>query len=104
MAYTKHTWVHNETITAANLNHIEKGIFDNDKAIREAITPVVLTETLTAGETTLTFTDESIAVATSLHLRTSSGVAPTAQSISGSTFTAVFEVQASDLQVSVEVK
>ena len=104
MAYQKHTWVHNETITAANLNHIEEGIFNNDKAIREAIAPVVLTETLAAGDTTVTFTDESIATATSLHLRTSSGIAPIAQSISGSTFTAVFEVQEADLIVSVEVK
>lgn len=104
MAYSKHTWVHNETITAANLNHIEQGIYENDQAIRHYVTPIFLTETLTAGETTVVFTSEDIIGADSITLYTDNGVAPTSQMVSGDTFTATFEAQAADMEVSIEVK
>lgn len=103
MAYSKHTWAHNETITAANLNHIEQGIYDNDQAIRHYVTPVFLTTTLTAGNTTVTFTNEKIVGADTIDLFTSNGVAPVSQSVSGSTYTAVFEAQSADIEVGIEV-
>ena len=66
--------------------------------------PLVLTTTLTAGNTTVTFTDGKIASATIISILTDTGIAPTAQSVSGSTYTATFEVQSADMEVAIEVK
>lgn len=66
--------------------------------------PTVFSDTLTAGNTTITFTDGKIAAANFISLYTSTGVAPLSQTISGSTYTAVFEVQSADMDVVIEVK
>lgn len=69
-----------------------------------AATPTILTSTLTAGSTSVTFTDGVIASATFINIMTSSGIAPTAQSVSGSTYTATFEAQSANIDVAIEVK
>ena len=66
--------------------------------------PTVFSDTLTAGNTTITFTDGKIAAANFISLYTSTGVAPLSQTISGSTYTAVFEVQSANMDVAIEVK
>ena len=102
--YTKHTWVHEEIITRQNLNHMEQGIYDNAQAIAAYVAPAVLTQTLTAGNTSLTFTDASISEATSINLLTAGGIAPISQTVSGSTYTVTFEAQSADMDVRIEVK
>jgi len=97
MAYNPHTWVHKETITASLLNHMEQGI-------AAAGASVILTTTLTAGTTTVTITDDSIANADVINVLTSTGIAPISQSVSVSTYTAVFEEQSADVEVGIEVK
>lgn len=104
MAYTKHTWIHNETITAANLNHIEEGIYNNAEAIARSIAPTFLSDTLLAGETTLTFTDDAIGEADFISIFTETGVAPLSQSVSATTYTATFEAQSADMEVQIEVR
>jgi len=103
MAYTKHIWTHEEVITRQNLNHMEQGIYDNSVAISQYVAAAVFQETLTAGNTTITITDDAIASATSIRLKTSNGIAPVSQLVSGSTYTATFVAQSSDLYVLVEV-
>lgn len=103
MAYVKHTWTHEEVITRQNLNHMEQGIYDNSVAISQFVAAAVFEATLVAGETTITITDDTIAVANSIRIKTSNGIAPTSQSVSGSTYTATFVAMDTDLYVLVEV-
>lgn len=66
--------------------------------------PLILTTTLTAGSTTVTFTDGKIASATLISIMTDTGIAPLTQTVSGSTYTATFEAQIADMEVGIEVK
>lgn len=104
MAYTKHTWTHNETITKENLNHMEEGIYQNAEDISHFVAPNYFSATLSAGSTTVTFTDASIGEAEFIAIFTSNGVGPVSQSVSASTYTATFEAQSADMDVMIEVR
>ena len=95
MAYTPHTWVHNETITAALMNNIEDGI--------QECRHNLMTETLSAGSTSISFTDAKIGTATRISIKTSTGIAPLTQTVSGNTYTATFEAQSAAVLVGREV-
>ena len=65
---------------------------------------IVLTDTLEAGETSLTFTDASITTGSNIRILTSAfGVAPTAVSASTGSLTLTFTAQISDLDVKVVI-
>lgn len=99
MAYTKHTWFHNETITKENLNHMEEGIYQNSLAVPQT----VLTATLTAGQTSVSITNAAIGNATKIKLLTDTGIAPLTQSVSTTTYTATFTAQNTDVGIAIEV-
>lgn len=64
----------------------------------------ILTDTLEAGETSITFTDASITTGSNIRILTSVfGVAPTAASASTGSLTLTFASQASDLDVKVVI-
>lgn len=69
------------------------------------ILPTDITATLTAGQTTITFTNSIIGTsgATYDFYTDVLGVNPTAASISGTTLTLTFEAQASDISVKVRI-
>ena len=65
---------------------------------------IELTDTLEAGETSLTFTDASITTGSNIRILTSAfGVAPTAVSASAGSLTLTFTAQLSDLDVKVVI-
>ena len=67
-------------------------------------TPTILTGTLTAGQTSLTFSDPSIKATSVIDIYTSIyGVSPSAATSGTGTLTFTFEAQASDLVVEVDV-
>lgn len=74
------------------------------KAQIATVTPVILTATLEAGQTSLTFTNQAIRTTSVIDIYTSIyGVAPTDATSSAGTLTFTFEAQASDLTVEVDV-
>lgn len=83
------------------------GTLDLSSALKDQIalvTPTILTATLTAGQTSLTFTDEAIQLTSVIDIYTSIyGVSPTAATSSTGTLTFTFEAQASDMTVEVDV-
>lgn len=85
------------------LNTNNKSIFG---AINElAAGGIILTDTLTAGSTTITLYDASINANSSFDFYTSIyGVSPTAVSVSTGAITLTFESQSSDMGVKVVVK
>ena len=67
-------------------------------------TPTVLTDTLTAGSTSLAFSNAAITTNSKFEILTSDlTVRPTAANVSTGTITLTFESQASDLTVQLEV-
>jgi len=99
MAYTKNVWVHGETIVKEDLNHMEEGIYNNSLLVPQ----VVLTGTLAAEETSISFTNDKISSATKIKLLTDTGIAPLTQSVSLTTYTATFTPQSTNVQVCIEV-
>ena len=85
----------------------ETGTIGLSPALRAQIatvTPVILTATLEAGQTSLTFTNAAIKTTSVIDIYTSIyGVAPTDATSSAGTLTFTFEAQASDLTVEVDV-
>lgn len=85
----------------------ENGTIGLSAALRAQIanvTPTILTATLTAGQTSLTFTDASILTTSVIDIYTSIyGVAPTAATSDTGTITFTFDAQASDMLVEVDV-
>lgn len=61
-------------------------------------------DTLLAGDTTITLSSSIIPSASRIELYTSTGIAPISQSVSGNTYTAVFEEQDTDIDVMIEVR
>lgn len=67
-------------------------------------TPTILTGTLTAGQTSLTFTNAAIKTTSAIDIYTSIyGVAPTAATSSTGTLTFTFDAQSENLEVEVDV-
>ena len=67
--------------------------------------PVVLTSTLAAGATTLTFTNAAISASALIDVYTDTfGVNPSNQSVSGTTLTLTFKAQAAAVVVKVLVR
>lgn len=64
----------------------------------------ILTGTLTAGQTSISFTDTSITSNALISIYTSADEWYISRSISGTTLTIIFDEQASDMTVTVEVK
>lgn len=76
-----------------------------NKTVVDAVVGTVLTDTLEAGETTLTFTDNAITISSTFDFYTDTfGVNPTAVSVSAGSITLTFEEQSSDVEVKVVVK
>lgn len=64
----------------------------------------ILTDTLEAGQTSITFTDASITTGSNIRVLTSAfGIAPTAASASTGSLTLTFASQASDLDIKVVI-
>lgn len=85
----------------------ENGTIGLSAALRVQIanvTPVILTETLTAGATSLTFNNQAIKLTSVIDIYTSIyGVAPTAATSGNGTLTFTFDAQAEDMLVEVDL-
>ena len=85
----------------------ENGTIGLSTALKTQIannTPTVLTATLTAGETSLTFTDASIKGTSTIDIYTSIyGVSPSTATSDTGTLTFTFDAQSTDMTVEVDV-
>lgn len=85
----------------------ENGTIGLSAALKAQIannTPVILTATLTAGQTSLTFTNAAIKTTSVIDIYTSAyGIAPTDATSSTGTLTFTFDAQAEDMVVEVDV-
>ena len=87
------------------LSTTSKTIFGAINEIAVATGGVVVSGTLLAGQTTITFTNAAISSNSRFDFYTDTfGVNPTAVSVSGTTLAVTFAAQANDLGVLVEVK
>lgn len=95
------------TLNAIALKILSGIVFNalGNKTVFSAITGTVITDTLEAGETSLTLSDAAITTAGTFDFYTDTyGVNPTFVSVSTGTITLTFEEQASDIEVKVVVK
>ena len=113
MSYNKVNWKdypNTETpVTAANLNHMDdqiKANADKIEEMEEAVSAVKLTGTLTAGQTTLTFTNAKIKSGALIEVYTEPVVNYNSISTNNNTHQCVitWDAQASDMAVAITIK
>lgn len=94
------------TFTSTQLDALNSGITSAKVAkIDNLPTTTELTATLTAGQTTLTFTDAGITANSTIDVYTSVyGVNPEGMTVSSGSLTLTFDAQASDIGVKAVIK
>lgn len=93
-------------VTESSINAVSSGaVYTAIKEVKDIIpTTATIEQTLTAGETTLTFTNGAITDNATLDVSTSVyGMAPTAASQYGNTLTLTFDAQTTDINVQVVI-
>lgn len=104
MSYVKHNWFTGEVIEASYLNHIEQGIYELSIAPVPS-TATYISQTLTAGQTTVTFSsplltgDKLIDVYTSV-----AGLGYESMTSSTGQVTVEYEAQSTNITVTLEIR